>query len=268
MPNNQRRFTRSAQRREIARRSIYLLPNIFTTASLFGGFFAIVMALEGSYLYACLAILGSLICDGLDGKVARATNTVSRFGIEYDSLADLIAFGAAPAVCMYLWGLSELGRLGWVGGCLFVACGAMRLARFNVQVEKVGTSYFVGLPIPAAASMVMAVIAFAQRLDFSAQGNFLPALIMIFVLSFLMVSSIPYMSFKELRLSRLKSFNGLIFTLIFFGLTAFEPCIVAFVLITAYVLLGPLGARVFLRRKAAAKNLEAQEAPTEKTEEE
>jgi CDP-diacylglycerol--serine O-phosphatidyltransferase len=263
MLNSQRRFTRSAQRREIARRSIYLLPNIFTPASRFGGFFARVMALEGNYLHACMAILGSLICDGLDGKVARATNTVSRFGIEYDSLADLIAFGAAPAVCAYLWGLSGFGRVGWLAGFLFVACGAMRLARFNVQVEKVGTSHFVGLPIPAAASMVMVVIAFAHRLEFSGQGNFLPFLIMVFVLSFLMVSSIPYMSFKELRLSRLKSFNGLIFTLLFFVLTAFEPCIVAFVLITAYVVLGPLGARLFLRRKAAAKLAEPLESAAE-----
>jgi CDP-diacylglycerol--serine O-phosphatidyltransferase len=250
MLNTQRRLTRSVKRKELARRSIYILPNIFTTASMLGGFFAIVMALQGNYIYACMAVLGSLICDGLDGKVARATNTVSRFGIEYDSLADLVAFGVAPAVCIYLWGLMDYGRLGWLGAFLFVACGAMRLARFNVQVEKVGTSHFVGLPIPAAASMVMAVIALAYRLGFNGPVQFLPVLIMVFALSFLMVSGIPYMSFKELRLSRLKSFNVLAGTLIFFGLAAFEPCIMAFALIAGYVLLGPLGARLFLRGKA------------------
>ena len=250
MPLKQKKILRTARRQEIARRSVYILPNFFTTASMFGGFYAIIMALEGNYIYACLAILGSLICDGLDGKVARATNTVSRFGVEYDSLADLVAFGVAPAVCAYLWGLQGFGRMGWLAAFLFVACGAMRLARFNVQVEKVGTSHFVGLPIPAAASMVAATIAFAQRLGFEGQVHFIPVIVLVFALSFLMVSRIPYMSFKEMRLSRLKSFNGLVVTLVWFVLVAIEPAIMAFVMMTAYVILGPVGARIFLRKKA------------------
>lgn len=244
-----RKILRSPKRHEFARRSIYILPNLFTTASLFGGFFAIIMALEGSFFYACLAILASFVCDGLDGKVARATNTVSRFGVEYDSLADLVAFGAAPAIMVYLWGLQSFGRLGWLAGFLFVACGAMRLARFNVQVDKVGTSHFVGLPIPAAACTIVATILFTEYLQFAVPETFVPAIVMVFAVSFLMVSSIPYLSLKDMRLSRLKSFNALLITLVVIILLVIWPQVMFFLIMYLYVILGPLGARITLRKK-------------------
>ncbi len=244
-----RKILRTPRRQEFARRSIYILPNLFTTASLFGGFFAIIMALEGSFLYACLAVLASFVCDGLDGKVARATNTVSRFGVEFDSLADLVAFGVAPSIMVYLWGLQSFGRLGWLAGFLFVACGAMRLARFNVQVDTVGTSHFVGLPIPAAACTIVATILFAEFIGFAVPDNFVPVIILVFGLSFLMVSRVPYLSLKDMRLSRLKSFNALVVTLILIVLVVIWPQIIFFAIMYLYVLLGPLGARITLRKK-------------------
>jgi CDP-diacylglycerol--serine O-phosphatidyltransferase len=244
-----KKIIRSPRGQELARRSIYILPNFFTTASLFGGFLAITMAIDGHFIYACAAIFASLLCDGLDGMVARVTHTVSRFGVEYDSLADLAAFGAAPAVCVYLWGLRGFERLGLLAGFLFVACGALRLARFNVQVEKVGTSYFVGLPIPAGACMVASTILFADAIGFPGPVHFWPVIIMVFLVSFLMVSNIPYMSFKEMRLSRLKSFNGVVLILVIFGLAVYFIQIMAFVVMAAYVTLGPVGGRWGMRKK-------------------
>ena len=244
-----RKLLRTPRRQEFARRSIYILPNLFTAASLFGGFFAIIMAVEGRFFYACLAILASFVCDGLDGKVARATNTVSRFGVEFDSLADLVAFGVAPSIMVYFWGLQSFGRLGWLAGFMFVACGAMRLARFNVQVDRVGTSHFVGLPIPAAACVITSTILVADYFKYTPPENFVPAIVIVFILSFLMVSSIPYLSLKEMRLRRLKSFNASISILAVIVLAVIWPQIVFFALIYLYALLGPVGARIILRKK-------------------
>lgn len=253
-----KRRPRRKNNRQNRRRGIYVLPNLFTTASLFAGFFAAMEAVSGNFTLASLAILAALVFDGLDGKIARATNTVSRFGVEYDSLSDLVAFGVAPAVLVYMWGLQSLERLGFLAAFLFVACGALRLARFNVQVEEVGTSHFVGLPIPAAASLVATcVLAWQQALPATPVNPWL-VMIMVFVLSFLMVSTIPYLSFKELGLSKLKSFNWLVAGLLLFVLVAIQPQIMGFVLIAAYVVGGPFGARL-LARKKAAKELAAQQ---------
>jgi len=241
-PNNNKRSQR--------RRGIYLLPNLFTTASLFAGFYAITSSLDGDFVMAALAILASLVFDGLDGKIARATKTVSRFGVEYDSLADLVAFGVAPAVMFYLWALQPFGRLGLLAAFLFVACGALRLARFNVQVEQVGTSYFVGLPIPAAASMLATTVLLMSQLDYAGPVDFFWPPIMVFVLSFLMVSNIHYMSFKELGLARLKSFNWLVAGLLFFILVAVQPQVMGFLLLVLYVVGGPFGAMRMARKKA------------------
>jgi CDP-diacylglycerol--serine O-phosphatidyltransferase len=241
------------------RKAIYVLPNLFTTASLFMGFFAIVRAVEGDFTQAGLAVLVSLVFDGLDGKVARVTHTTSRFGVEYDSLADLVAFGVAPAVLIFQWGLSEFGRLGWLAAFLYVACGALRLARFNVQVEEVGSKHFVGLPIPAAASMLATTVLMASEVGYPGPVHFWPVVAVVFGLSFLMVSNIHYLSFKELGLAKLKSFNWLVALILFFILVAVQPQVMGFVLLALYVLLGPFGARMMAHKRAEkekAQNLE------------
>ena len=135
------------------RRGIFLLPNIFTTLNLFCGFYSIIASTSGKFLAAAVAIIIAGVFDWLDGKIARATNTTSRFGVEYDSLADLVSFGMAPGIMMYLWALQPLGRIGWLAAFLFAACGALRLARFNTQFGSISSKHFIGLPIPAAAGM-------------------------------------------------------------------------------------------------------------------
>ncbi|MGD9123459.1 MAG: CDP-diacylglycerol--serine O-phosphatidyltransferase [Desulfarculaceae bacterium] len=247
-----KRITRSERRK-----AIYVLPNLCTTASLLAGFYSIISSMEGDFFNASLAILASLVLDGLDGKVARATNTVSRFGVEYDSLADVVAFGAAPAILAFHWALKPVGRLGWLAAFLFVACGALRLARFNVQVESVGTKYFVGLPIPAAAATIATSVLMMNALGYPGPVNFWPVVIMVFVLSFLMVSNIHYLAFKELGVARLKSFNYLVAVLLFFTLIAIQPQVMGFMLMAAYVVLGPLGAHLMARRRAAHEAEEA-----------
>ncbi len=259
---SRKRKRNSRKNRRERRRAIYVLPNLFTTASLFAGFYAMVSALEGHFTEAALAILISLVLDGLDGKVARATKTVSRFGVEYDSLADLVAFGVAPAVTVYLWGLSSFGRLGMVAAFLFIACGALRLARFNVQVEEVGTKHFVGLPIPAAASLMATGIIMVDFLGYPGPIRFWPVVGVVFGLSFLMVSNIHYLSFKEMGLARLKSFNWLVAAVLFFILVVVQPQVMGFSLLALYVILGPLGSRLMEKKRDAEKKPALEEKVT------
>lgn len=256
------------RRREQARKAVYVLPNLFTTASMFVGFLSMIEAISGHYVLAAVAVLGSLVLDGLDGRVARATNTTSKFGVEYDSLADLVAFGVAPALLVYLWGLEPLGRLGLLAAFLFAACGALRLARFNVQVEEVGTSHFVGLPIPAAASMLCTTVLMWEGLWPGQPLSGWPLVLLCFLLAFLMVSNIPYLSLKEMRLGRMKSFNGVVAGVLLFVLVAIIPEIMGFAIMAGYVVLGPVGARLMARSKAAKKaELEARAAQDEEGEE-
>ena len=152
-----RRSRRNKKRFE-RRKSIFILPNLLTTCSLFAGFYAIISSVQGKFLYAAIAILVSAFFDFLDWEVARLTHSTSQFGLEYDSLSDLVAFGVAPGLLVYLWALQPFGRLGWVAAFLFVACGALRLARFNVNVSGKDEGYFQGLPIPAAACMIAATV--------------------------------------------------------------------------------------------------------------
>lgn len=240
----------SKKRRSQRRRAIYVLPNLFTSASLFAGFFAIVKAIDGDFNMASLAILISLLLDSLDGQVARATKTTSRFGVEYDSLSDLVAFGVAPGVVMYLYALQPFGRLGLAAAFLFVACGALRLARFNVQVEQVGSKHFVGLPIPAAATMLAMTVLVLERLGITGPIDNWAMVAAVFVLSFLMVSTIHYPSFKQLGLSKLKSFNWLVAGLLCFILVAFAPKIMGFIIMALFVLAGPFVAQVMAKKRA------------------
>ena len=186
------------------RRSIYLLPNLFTTGGLFGGFFAIIAASQGRFEAACVAIFIAAILDGLDGRIARLTNTQSEFGVQYDSLADLVRFGMAPALVMYYWALSSFkldgvtaGKLGWLAAFLYAACAALRLARFNSQVGTVDKRWFIGLASPAAAAVLASFVWTFHGLGWIDGGELsLPALGLTVIVALLMVSRVRYTSFK------------------------------------------------------------------------
>jgi len=250
MTRKRRKLSRN-KRREIRRHKIYILPNLITSFSLFAGFFSIISAIEEHFFTASGAILIASMFDGLDGKIARATKSTSHFGLEYDSLSDLIAFGVAPSILMFIWALKPFGRLGWLISFLFVACGALRLARFNTQINIIGDThnYFIGLPIPAAASMIATTVIFIEEVGPGGPIDHWPLIIIPFSLSFLMVSNIKYLSFKDLGVSHLKSFNWLVATLLFFVLIAVQPQVMGFLLLILYVAGGPLSAFYITRKK-------------------
>lgn len=236
-------------RHESLRRGVYLLPNLFTTGSLFAGFYGIVSTLNGNFLTAAWFILIASIFDGLDGKVARLTGTVSKFGVEYDSLADLVAFGVAPGLLMYSWALKPFGKLGWLAAFLYVVCGALRLARFNVQVTTVESKRFVGLPIPAAASMVAACVLLFYHLGGPGEIRKVSVLILIYVLAALMVSNFRYYSFKDPELVKRQPFGFLVLAIFVIIVIVAEPQIMFFLLFISYTLSGPIGYLVHLLRK-------------------
>jgi CDP-diacylglycerol--serine O-phosphatidyltransferase len=238
-------------RRESFRKGVYILPNLFTTGSLFAGFYGIVSTTNGRYYVAAWFILISSIFDALDGKVARLTGTTSKFGVEYDSLADLVAFGVAPGLLMYSWALKPFGKLGWLAAFLYVVCGALRLARFNVQVTTVESKRFVGLPIPAAASMVASCVLLFYHLGGSGTIKKASVLVLIYVLAFLMVSNFRYYSFKDPELVKRQPFGFLVLAIVLIIVVVAQPEIMFFLLFLGYVGSGPLGAlgRFFRRRK-------------------
>lgn len=228
-------------RSENIRRGIYILPNLITAGSLFAGFYSMVATLNGNYATAAVWIFVAAICDGLDGKVARLTNTTSQFGVEFDSLADLVAFGVTPGLMMYAWALKPFGRLGWLAAFLFVVCGALRLARFNVQVATVESKRFVGLPIPAAACMVASTVLLFTHFGWPSSYKKLAILVLIYLLAFLMVSSIKFYSFKDPELIKRQPFGFLVLAVVLLIIVAAEPAIMMFVIMLAYVLSGPVG---------------------------
>jgi CDP-diacylglycerol--serine O-phosphatidyltransferase len=219
----------------------YIVPNLFTTANLFSGFFGMISAINGRYDLAALAIFVSCLFDILDGQVARLTRATSRFGVEYDSLADVVAFGVSPGILMYLWALKPYGRIGWLACFVFVACGALRLARFNVQVETVSKKYFVGLPIPGAASMVAATVLFFHELRLlTVVGYKLPLLLLTYILGFLMVSTVPYYSFKDFEMLKARPFPVFFGILVLVTVIAMSPEFTLFILLVVYLLSGPV----------------------------
>lgn len=242
------------EKSESIRKGIYILPNLFTTGSLFAGFYSMVATLSGDYRTAAIWILASSIFDGLDGKVARATGTTSKFGVEYDSLADLVSFGVTPGLLMYAWALRPFGRLGWVAAFLFVACAALRLARFNVQVNTVESKRFIGLPTPAAASMVSATVLLFYHFGWPSSFKKLAILILIYSLAFLMVSNVKYYSFKDPELIKRQPFGFLVLAVLLFIVIAAEPVLMLFILFTCYILSGPIAFIVtWPRRKRLEK---------------
>lgn len=248
------------------KKGIYVLPNLFTSASLFGGFYAIISAIQGRYETAAIAILVSGLFDALDGKIARYTRSTSQFGTEYDSLSDLVAFGVAPGVLAFQWALEPFGRLGWLACFMYLICGALRLARFNVQKNSLEASYFKGLPIPAAAGFIASVVLMTKALGGLADTRHLFLIVLMYVLSFLMVSTIEYLSFKEFELFRQKPFNVLVGVILTLIVIAYEPRIMLFFLLAAYVISGPFVTLHRSRQKrTAAKEVveEPQPAPQE-----
>ncbi|MGE5248091.1 MAG: CDP-diacylglycerol--serine O-phosphatidyltransferase [Verrucomicrobiota bacterium] len=240
--------------RDGLRRGVYILPNLLTSACLFSGFYSIVSTFIAQYEKAAMAIVAAAIFDGLDGRVARMTGTTTRFGVEYDSLADVIAFGVAPAFLVYGWALSGFGRWGWLAAFLYLICGALRLARFNVQINTVEKGKFNGLPIPAAAICIASIVMLFYYLGGSGSFKHFAVLMTIYVLAFLMVSTVRFNSFKDLEPLRRRPFNTLVVFIFLAILLAAEPQVMLFVLISAYIVSGPLG-ELFrrLRRRGAGE---------------
>ena len=223
------------------KKGIYLIPSLFTTGNLFCGFFSMIAAIEGQFLQAAILIILANLLDGLDGAIARVTKTTSQFGVEFDSLADLISFGVAPAVLVYFWALSPLGIWGWLAASLYVICGALRLARFNVQVSTVEKTHFIGLPIPAAAEMIVATVLMYQFLGgATAFHKPIILLLVIYGLAGLMVSNFRYLSFRQLDLKRRHPFWLLLSVILLIKLSIAEPQIMLFSVFLLYTLSGPL----------------------------
>jgi CDP-diacylglycerol--serine O-phosphatidyltransferase len=239
--------------KEKIKKGIYILPNFFTLMNLFFGFYSVICSIEKNFSLAAIAILIAAVFDLLDGKIARATNTTSRFGAEFDSLADLVSFGMAPGVMMYLWILQPLGRLGWLAGFLFTACGALRLARFNTNLDQPGDGYFSGLPIPAAAGMIAVTVIFALDLGLRPETIRFPILFLTYMLSFLMVSAIKYYSFKKVDLFKSMNFNVLVSMVLILILIASKPSITLYVIALGYIASGPFKYFLWHSRKTIRK---------------
>lgn len=248
-----RRWRRFRERGDKPRRGTYIVPNLFTTANLFAGFFGIVSAIDGKFEVAAMAILVSCVFDILDGKVARLTKATSRFGVEYDSLADLVAFGVGPGLLVYLWALRPFGRLGWLAAFVFVACGALRLARFNVQVGTVSSKYFVGLPIPGGATMIATTVLFLEGFEITSPHLLgVPLLVFTYLIGFLMVSTIPYYSFKDLEFVKSKPLPVMFLVIVLVTVVAVSPGPMLFTILLTYVVAGPL--EFYLKRYRAVQS--------------
>jgi CDP-diacylglycerol--serine O-phosphatidyltransferase len=220
-------------------RGIYLLPNLLTTVALFAGFYSIVAAMKGHFETAAIAIFVALIADGLDGRVARLTNTQSAFGAQYDSLSDMVAFGIAPALVLYSWSLSHLGKLGWLAAFLYAAATALRLARFNTQVSD--KQYFQGLPSPAAAGTIASIIWMGSGFEMDGGDAIpIPLALLAITLGALMVSTIRYSSFKSIDFKGKVPFITVVITVFIIAAIALEPAEMFFVLFITYMCSGPI----------------------------
>ena len=231
------------------RRGIYILPNLFTTAGLFFGFFAIIQATKGLFEWAAMAIFIAMVMDGLDGRIARMTNTTSDFGAEYDSLVDVIAFGLAPALVMYEWVLGGMGKLGWLAAFVYVAAGALRLARFNTQ-KVADKRFFQGLPIPAAAAVLASWVWMRNGYGFENNAVNVATWLLTVSIAVTMVSNVRYNSFKDLDLKGKIPFVKLLFLVLAFVLIALDPPRMLFLIFFGYFLSG-FFQRFFMKKKAA-----------------
>lgn len=237
---NQTEEAKEPEREYPRHRGVYLLPNLFTTAGLFAGFYAIVAGMKEQFEYAAIAIFIAMIMDGLDGRVARLTKTQSAFGAQYDSLSDMVSFGMTPALVAYHWGLSDLGKPGWLAAFIFAATGALRLARFNIQVGTVDKRYFVGLPIPAAAAVVAGMVWMGSELEISGKNWSAIVAFIVVAIGILMVSHFKYYSFKEIDFKNNVPFVALLVIILLFSVIAWNPPMVLFSTFFIYALSGPV----------------------------
>lgn len=221
-------------------RGIYLLPNLFTTGSLFAGFYSVVAAMQGQFSKAALAIFIAMILDSLDGRVARLTNTQTNFGMEYDSLSDAVSFGIAPALVIYSWSLFNLGKLGWLVAFVYTATTVLRLARFNTQAGISSKRYFQGLPCPAAAAVVTSMMWLGHQFSLQGIATAIFAGIITVLVSMLMVSNIRYYSFKEFRFRDKVPFVVIIMIVLGIVCIAINPPALLFLLFLAYAISGPV----------------------------
>lgn len=244
-----------AESRSRGAQGIYLLPNLFTTGALFCGFYAVIAGMQGDFYAGAVAIFVAMVFDGLDGRVARLTNTTSAFGAEYDSLADMVSFGVAPSLLLFNWALVDAGKLGWVAAFLYTACAALRLARFNTQLEVTDSSYFTGLASPAAAALVAGSVWLGQSYDLPAGERPLSWVhaILLIVLGFLMIARFPYYSFKSVKLEARVPFARILLLIGLLGLVALDPPLVLWCLFFVYAFSGPL---LYLRRTVSKRGAE------------
>lgn len=228
----------------IRRKGIYLLPNLFTTGNLFCGFYAIIAAQAGLFASACIAVFVAMLLDSLDGRVARLTNTQSKFGEQYDSLADMVTFGVAPAMVAYSWALNDLGKVGWMVAFIYAACGALRLARFNAQIEETDSRYFTGLASPAAAALVVGMVWALS--DYGVDGRSLTVAVLAAVIvataGVLMFSNIRYHSFKKIDLKGRVHFIFMLVIVLAFAIIFADPPRVLMLVFLGYASSGPLSA--------------------------
>ena len=221
------------------RKGIYLLPNLFTTGALFSGFYAIVASMNGDFINAAVAIFVAMILDGLDGRVARLTNTQSDFGAEYDSLADMVSFGVAPALVAFSWALQDLGKLGWVAAFVYVAGAALRLARFNTQLNQADKNYFTGLASPASAAIMAGTVWVLVEMGVQGAEAAISMAVMVPIIGVLMVSNFRYHSFKGLDLKGKVPFVVLLIVVLGFVVVSIDPARVLLGVFMIYALSGP-----------------------------
>jgi len=233
-------------------KGIYLLPNLFTTAGLFAGFYAIVAAMGGRFEPAAVAVFIAMIMDGLDGRVARLTNTESDFGKEYDSLADMVSFGLAPALVVYVWSLSTLGKIGWLAAFVYAAAAALRLARFNTRIGSVDKRYFQGLASPAAAGLVAGLVWVCDDYGLKGKDLVIVAFCATVAAGVLMVSNIYYLSFKELDFKNKVPFIVIVLVMVVFVVVSLSPPQILFMVFLIYALSGPVSALYRLYKKNRA----------------
>lgn len=251
---SERRRTRPLLDPRLRERSIYLLPNLFTTGSLFAGFYSVVQAMSGQFELSAVAIFIAMVMDGLDGRVARLTHTESEFGAEYDSLSDMVSFGVAPALVLYVWALKPMGKLGWIAAFIYCAGAALRLARFNTKLDESDKRYFQGLPSPAAAALLAGLVWVAHTNGIKGSDVFFGLLHMKWVAwgvtvvaGLTMVSDLRYFSGKDFNLRRSVPFVVVLFIVLAFVLISYSPAEVLFTLFVIYGLSGYVG---WLARRA------------------
>lgn len=251
------------------RKGIYILPNLFTLAALFGGFYAIVMAMNGRFEQAAIGVFLAMVLDSLDGRVARMTNTQSAFGEQMDSLSDMVSFGAAPALIMYEWGLTMLGKPGWIAAFVYCSCAALRLARFNTNLSVVDKRFFQGLPSPAAAALVVGFIWLMddQGLSVASEGVWLAWTAFGFTLyaGLTMVTNVPFYSFKDVSFKRSVPFIVIVLIALIFAFVTLHPPAVLF---GCFMVYGISGYAVYVYKRAKGKPVSVIATSTDEPDEE